>query len=426
MTNEDFIRAHLLPSASDIARIRRIIRSNSEPPPDIAQALNNLDSEIARYDAEIARGLGDLPSLEQARESLQSYHDDCLSLLSPVRRLPLEILTEIFALLETEPRAGPLGYLSDVTTSSAISMLANSPLRSLARVCSRWHTAIMTTSTLWNRVTLVGVLWTRGSLLVDRMMVGLRDILERGGQAGLFVVVETGNYVPYAPALRLLAEHSHRWTRFWFRGSSVDLRALTSIQGKLPRLRTIRLSGALLPESSSIFSAAPQLEEGYFSCSPDCWDALTQLPLHQLRRAFLPNSVSYIPQSPSPGFTILGHLSAPLTLWLSFPEQLLSNSAAGVDAPHTTCSISSLYLKCSKEMTEIHNVSTISRALDSLTLPSLMSLHFKTAGADSVPLPLIGIMDPFSASPPDLRSEVISRPLTYGRSRLQHRNYWNV
>ncbi|KAK6969488.1 hypothetical protein R3P38DRAFT_3500852 [Favolaschia claudopus] len=98
MTNEDFIRTHLLPSASDIARIRRIIRSNSEPPPDIAQALNNIDSEIARYDAEIARGLGDLPSLKQARESLQSYHDDCLSLLSPVRRLPLEILTEIFAL----------------------------------------------------------------------------------------------------------------------------------------------------------------------------------------------------------------------------------------------------------------------------------------------------------------------------------------
>ncbi|KAJ7146922.1 hypothetical protein C8R44DRAFT_552905, partial [Mycena epipterygia] len=52
--------------------------------------------ELARYDSEIQQLQDRLDGLRSERATLESYANGCRSVLSPVRRLPAELLVDIF------------------------------------------------------------------------------------------------------------------------------------------------------------------------------------------------------------------------------------------------------------------------------------------------------------------------------------------
>ncbi|KAJ6477936.1 hypothetical protein C8R47DRAFT_945993, partial [Mycena vitilis] len=90
--------------------------------------------DLARYDDEIHVMQQALSQLISERQLLQQYNDGCRSLFAPVRRLPTEILTEIFALCHP--------------TTDTI-RAAQSHLLPLAQVCWRWYETVIGTPRLW-------------------------------------------------------------------------------------------------------------------------------------------------------------------------------------------------------------------------------------------------------------------------------------
>ncbi|KAJ7687688.1 hypothetical protein B0H17DRAFT_854756, partial [Mycena rosella] len=100
--------------------------------------------ELARYDARIEALREELTGVEAARAALQVHYDDCGALLAPIRRLPSELLVKIFGLF---------------SLNKAILRLSQAHLLVLSRVCSRFHTLVISTSTLWNTIWLDSIMW---------------------------------------------------------------------------------------------------------------------------------------------------------------------------------------------------------------------------------------------------------------------------
>ncbi|THU92110.1 hypothetical protein K435DRAFT_216885 [Dendrothele bispora CBS 962.96] len=65
--------------------------------------LSDAEKDLADYDTEIIRLETTISALKHKRTHLERYLANCRSLLSPIRRLPLEILTLVFLYLCREP-----------------------------------------------------------------------------------------------------------------------------------------------------------------------------------------------------------------------------------------------------------------------------------------------------------------------------------
>ncbi|PPQ70456.1 hypothetical protein CVT26_013903, partial [Gymnopilus dilepis] len=116
-----YLNTNYVPTALDRAHIRSLLE---EPKAEVEQ----LDNEIARLQAELDVVQADHDTLE---EYIQAHYD----LLSPFRRLPDDILREIF-----------LWCLP--TTHNAL-MCSSEPPLLLGRVCSRWRALTFSTPRLW-------------------------------------------------------------------------------------------------------------------------------------------------------------------------------------------------------------------------------------------------------------------------------------
>ncbi|KAJ7653037.1 hypothetical protein B0H17DRAFT_865281, partial [Mycena rosella] len=118
--------------------------------------------EIARYDTEISRVKAQLGRLEADHAALHTHYVTCRGLLSPIRRLPSEILVDIFALCAGSfaPECDIGGDGQETPVAIEMSRIAQMPLLTASAVCSRWHTIVMGTPTLWDTVELNSVLWT--------------------------------------------------------------------------------------------------------------------------------------------------------------------------------------------------------------------------------------------------------------------------
>ncbi|KAJ7926201.1 hypothetical protein B0H13DRAFT_1470188, partial [Mycena leptocephala] len=118
------------------------------------------DSEIQKLQEALQAMLSD-------RTKLQTYVDGCRSTVSPIRRLPPEILCEIFASFSS-----PTEYKSE--------------LLQISHVCVRWRSLVMDTPRLWSNIAIDASMWTPES---DRFIQLLRLCLERGARHPLTLSV---------------------------------------------------------------------------------------------------------------------------------------------------------------------------------------------------------------------------------------------
>ncbi|KAJ7147825.1 hypothetical protein C8R43DRAFT_524286 [Mycena crocata] len=204
-----FASSQLLPDATTAAHIRGLVRTYADPPSHIPSTVSALSDELARYDTEIALLRARLAVVEQERATLKTYHDDCCGLLSPIRRLPPETLVEIFRLWRNgaEPlfrRRNVAGYIR----APQMNPIFYSNLRSIAQVCTRWHSIIMDTSSFWSYVDLDEDLLHNFRDAPEKMMEPLGVVLGRSRETPLDVVLD--GRVP-TPAVELLADLSERW-----------------------------------------------------------------------------------------------------------------------------------------------------------------------------------------------------------------------
>ncbi|KAF5381412.1 hypothetical protein D9757_009071 [Collybiopsis confluens] len=93
--------------------------------------------DISAYEEEIRKTRRVLLQLEEARDSLVAYRNEKLSLLSPVRKLPTELLEQIFS--------SACGYGLKLHRSRIQTMTID-----LSQVCSYWRAIVQSSPRLWS------------------------------------------------------------------------------------------------------------------------------------------------------------------------------------------------------------------------------------------------------------------------------------
>ncbi|KAJ7312408.1 hypothetical protein DFH08DRAFT_645378, partial [Mycena albidolilacea] len=122
---------------------------NSNEPPDesefpfVRSVVSKTEASLAGLDAEIANLRENLKRLEEDRAALFSYQMRNTAILSPLRRVPPELLREIFSW--TLPLLESPGEVSHG--------IGQSPWL-ITQISSRWRAVSLSTPSLWSRITI--------------------------------------------------------------------------------------------------------------------------------------------------------------------------------------------------------------------------------------------------------------------------------
>jgi len=114
------------------------------------QIQENIDSWLLRlsdYEKEIARMETSLDEMKRKRDEIQAYINTRKSLLSPVRKLPMEVLTQIFDFYYVD-----VGYGLSVKSTPGSRIVA--PSLTLSHVCTFWRKVTRSQPSLWSSMSL--------------------------------------------------------------------------------------------------------------------------------------------------------------------------------------------------------------------------------------------------------------------------------
>ncbi|KAJ6546066.1 hypothetical protein DFH09DRAFT_1171907 [Mycena vulgaris] len=367
----------LLQDSIQIELIRDLLRSHRQLPSDqLTSIVSSVADELDRYDERIGTLQAELTRLAANRAALQSRYHDCRSLRAPIRRLPSEILGEIFALSsaahwETNRDCPP--------PTRALERLAQMPFLTLSQVCARWHAIALGTPAFWSDISLDAVLWTMPTL-TETAVTLLGSALDRSGDFPLTVRITNHMISPaHGPALELLSKHSERWQTAILKCPVADLAHLSSVKGRLPLLETLEVD-ALEPELEiavlDLFELAPRLRN--ISVAGDLVSKLVKPPLGQLKRlgytdlastdiARVVSSMSSLAQGQQ--FQIQFFLDD----WTSNRSHTLQ-----LGIPPTSSDVSRLSVDLVGQFHHKHCLQAMSAILANLTLPHLETLEFHT------------------------------------------------
>ncbi|KAJ7496525.1 hypothetical protein FB451DRAFT_1119374, partial [Mycena latifolia] len=237
-----FKKSHLLPTPAQINQLRDIICSNSPPPEtsDNSRAvIAEAPSELGRYDQEIHRLQDTLAVLRSDRAILESYADRRRSVLAPVRRLPAELLVEIFDMC-IPPSADTIS--DDTTPQEEFERLAKTYLLRPSQVCSRWHGVVMNTPMLWSSIAADTTCWKKSPLSSDTLLGLVASSLERGVDVPLTLDIAVWPRDSNEQSLlELISQHARRWKSMYLWIHPKSIRFLASARGNLFLLEHLEL-----------------------------------------------------------------------------------------------------------------------------------------------------------------------------------------
>jgi len=113
----------------------------------IKDVIKGVDTDLEYCDAEISSLTSALEGLKKRKAHLQSVKDNYRTLLAPVRKLPVEILLEIFSLLCTKSPG-----LS--VTSACRRSLVCTPTLDIASTCNHWRKIALSNPSLWSNISI--------------------------------------------------------------------------------------------------------------------------------------------------------------------------------------------------------------------------------------------------------------------------------
>ncbi|KAE9397880.1 hypothetical protein BT96DRAFT_1020539 [Gymnopus androsaceus JB14] len=165
--------------------------------------LADVPESLARYDQAIADVKRLLIGLETARNSLQRRSDDAKSLIAPIRKLPSDILNEVFIFYCWKNRGGS----GDFDASSLW------PALKLSWVCSFWRTLVHSHQKLWSSLQLSSQML---QFYPKRFQIFLKSISYSGNH--LLDIDYRGDYYDgpgseVDNAIGVLLDNSMRWRR---------------------------------------------------------------------------------------------------------------------------------------------------------------------------------------------------------------------
>ncbi|KAJ7609006.1 hypothetical protein FB45DRAFT_1067046 [Roridomyces roridus] len=259
-----------IPATPETLAGYQLLAASNEPPNSAERAfLQAVASKSAVrltcLDEEISRLKDRLGQLEAERSQLAGYHSQNVAILSPLRRMPHEILTEIF--LWTLP---PAASNPDVNESPWV----------LGQISSRWRAISLSTPSLWS----AACLDYGGEPPIPQM---IEAQVERAMVLKIhFLGSDAVESVPNTQRemFKTLSEHSGRWEELWIQLTPTLTPQLDELlRGRLPSLRKIYVGFEdpdieLALDSVKCFHTAPALVNATVLMSPKP----ILLPAHRL------------------------------------------------------------------------------------------------------------------------------------------------
>ncbi|KAJ7180977.1 hypothetical protein C8R46DRAFT_1345154 [Mycena filopes] len=267
-----------------LSTIPREILETNEPVPDlilpsIRAFISEGSARRGRLDAKIASLRTALNELLEEREPLDIEVQKHLGAVSPLRRMPTELLSLIFAFASAND-----GLLSTHSGPWLVSM-----------VCSRWRKVALAQPSLWTRINLDFTDVPPNS--PELWGIGLTLVAQLKRSQGLPLNIEFCTFYPHSctsrdfSLLEHLATHSQRWGTIKFSGPTQLYAFLDehSIRDELPILRELDIT--VQPEDSDgilgpilVFESCPNLQRAFVNAGPYGGDrpVSVDLPFPQL------------------------------------------------------------------------------------------------------------------------------------------------
>ncbi|KAJ7778762.1 hypothetical protein DFH07DRAFT_539487 [Mycena maculata] len=223
----------------------------------ISRTIDAIGSQFERYDPEISRVQNVLASLRDQRRRLQWFQECCHSLLSPIRKLPPEILQTIFfASKGPEPDVIPVE----------------------GQVCRHWRDVVVETPKLWSNIS-VG----RNRFSYTQRYHDLASLfLERSTSRPLSISIRSPVDIRL---VELLAQHTWRWHTLHFSFPSPTFYEPLKLHLLgLPKLENLRIADTFgigdIESDPIALPNAPQLRDVVLKGPLERWS----LPWSQLTR----------------------------------------------------------------------------------------------------------------------------------------------
>ncbi|KAJ7123246.1 hypothetical protein C8R43DRAFT_43319 [Mycena crocata] len=226
--------------------------------PAIRQIIVDNELQLGVLEAQISSISAALDQLRKRRDALAEVTHQYRGAISVVRRVPAELVCEIFAftmqdVLHTDVNSIPPSYEP-----------TQSPW-SLASICASWRRAALGYPMLWRFISL-SPRWIENRH-THPSCSELKTQLIRSGDAPLQVVIHWLGFPAYPRLLELLLPHCNRWNTLHIyihdhHKSLLD--GIQAAQGHLNLLQKLHLVISHFPdepEEVDIFSSAPRLRE---------------------------------------------------------------------------------------------------------------------------------------------------------------------
>ncbi|KAK0209481.1 hypothetical protein IW262DRAFT_1442999 [Armillaria fumosa] len=259
-----------------------------------------VDSERTALEAAVRKGEANLSSLPQrisvVRETLEillneqtrtvKHITDAKSLLNPVRKLPGDVLIEIFTACLPE--------------NAEDSLDTNRALWVLSQVCASWRQTALLSAGLWANVHLKMDLYTNHMESLFR----LETVLDRAGKHPLRVYTQGRKDFSHHPVVAMILSTSGRWKSLDVATSFRSFRLFNSISYRLPLLETLTIEvfgfhrSDIRPDSTVVygFHQAPRLRElsimQHLGADTPFFSSLFALPLENISDLYLISTTS--------------------------------------------------------------------------------------------------------------------------------------
>ncbi|KAJ8092878.1 hypothetical protein PM082_023511 [Marasmius tenuissimus] len=236
----------------------------------ILHAIEEAEKEMKGYDVEINRLKASIVLLEGKRNQLSSTITKYRASLSPVHRLPPEILAEIFKGCRCEISHGSIW--PSVPPSSVV----------LSMVCGRWREVALSTTALWSYISIVTGSWP--PLKHEKLFRATQMLVSRSKRHPLTIrFFSFHNSTP--DVMDLLIQNCDRWYDVNLALSQMSLRhyVFRDIQGKVPLLEKLNLTytgESPARELLDVFGDAPSLHTLHLSS--DMVSSEVTLPRRQI------------------------------------------------------------------------------------------------------------------------------------------------
>ncbi|KAK0432971.1 uncharacterized protein EV420DRAFT_1755118, partial [Desarmillaria tabescens] len=358
---------NLLPPEAHVQKTLQAIQLNSDDL--VLQLLRGsrplLDADRALLDAEIAklerlRSLYDvqLQEIQTRRRPISKALEDRTSIYAPIRRLPRDILTEIFHSVcecwrqEIE--------VDSIFTENRYSLNVSGPLWVLGRVCGLWRDTLHSSPVSWARDIVLKSPFSKHARKI------LQTYLEHTGEHPLSLSVDCydDNSTEDHEIMSLVVQSCCRWKKVYICTDVHYMHHLESIS-YLPVLQMIEIDIIVDYESDCHL--------GMCLNAPQLWRA--SLPRQGIHQVGLPSSITHYSGRITclEDFQLLSHLPKLITCHLR-DFWTLSFQARRVEAPVTMAELRHLYVNSADY-------------LNFLTAPLLQSLTISEPMRGSVSVP---------------------------------------